>query len=379
MLLLIGAGLMIRSLVRITQAEPGFDVRGISAFRLSLPQPSYSPDDRVRLAGQLLERLAAAPDVEEVSVMVGPPLSTVAMFGGFTRMDRPAPEPGEVPIANYRAPGVGALEMLGIPLLSGRTFQESDRHDARPVVLINQRAAERYFAGQDPVGRRIFVQVSTGYQEEAARTIVGVVGDIRGTRRTQESEPEMYVPYAQAGAGFPHVLMHGRDPTAMLKAARRALHSVDPELPLIQPGTLDTLVDQQLEQPRFYVFLLGLFSFFAVVLAAVGIYGVVAYAVSQRTREIGVRVALGARVPQVVRLVLWQGLRPALWGVAIGIMAQLWGGSLLRGILYQVAPQDPGTLIAVPVLLLWIVVLACAIPAARASRISPATALRSCG
>jgi putative ABC transport system permease protein len=171
--------------------------------------------------------------------------------------------------------------------------------------------------------------------------------------------------------------MRGADPVTLLEAARSVLRSLDPELPIIQPGTLAELVDRQLAQPRFYLLLLAIFAALAVVLAAVGMYGVVAYAVSQRTREIGVRMALGARVPQVVRLVLWQGIRPAVWGIGLGIVGALAAGGLMRGLLYGVAPKDPITLAVVPPLLLGIVVLACAIPARRAVRIPPATALRN--
>lgn len=173
------------------------------------------------------------------------------------------------------------------------------------------------------------------------------------------------------------MLLRGRDPAALLEAARRELHALDLELPVIQPGTLTQLVDQQLAQPRFYLVLLGLLAALAVVLAAVGMYGVVAYVVSQRTKEIGVRMALGARAPQVVQLVLWQGVRPAILGIVLGVLGALWTGSLMRGLLYEVAPQDPLTLFVVSLLLLGVVVAACAIPARRATRVAPATALRS--
>ncbi len=376
-LLLVGAGLMIRSLARTTEIEPGFDARDIAIFRLSLPRTRYSPDERVRFMDRLSERLGAVPGVDDVAVMVGPPLSSVSIFGGFTRTDLPAPDPGEGPIANYRALGPGAIEMLAIPILQGRAFQRSDTYESEQVVIITQQAAERYFVGDDPVGRQIHVQVSTGYDEAGPRTIVGVAGDIRGTRLTQAPAAETFIPYAQAGAGFPHVLMRGDDSAALLEAARRELRSLDPELPLMRPGTLAELVDLQLAQPRFYLLLLAIFASLAVVLAGVGMYGVVAYAVSQRTREIGVRMALGARVPQVVQLVLWQGIRPAMWGIGLGVVAAFWAGGLMRGLLYEVAPQDPLTLVMVPPLLLGIVVVACAIPARRAARIPPATALRN--
>lgn len=376
-ILLVGAGLMVRSLARMSEVRPGFDASGITLFRLSLPSARYSPDQRVAFIDRLSERLTAVPGVEGVAVMVAPPLSGVTIFGGFTRTDRPEPEPADEPSAMWRAAGAGALDMLGIPIVAGRSFRTTDRRESEPVAIVTRRLAREYFGDVDPIGRQIDVQVSTGYPDDLPRTVVGVMGDIRGLRLTRAPVAELVIPYAQAAAGFPHVLLRGRDPAALLDAARRELRALDPELPLMQPGTMDQLIEEQLAQPRFYLLLLSLFAALAVVLAAVGMYGVVAYAVSQRTREIGVRMALGARVSQVVKLVLWQGLRPALFGIALGVLAAWWGGSLMRGLLYEVAPQDPITLLAVPVLLLAVVILACAIPARRASRIPPAIALRS--
>jgi predicted permease len=376
-LLLVGAGLLVRSLIRTTGVEPGYDTENIATFRLSLPRARYEPPVRVQFMDQLQERLAALPGVESAAVFVGPPLSFVSVFGGFTRTDLPEPEPGEGPSANYRAVGVGALETLGIPIESGRAFRTSDRYDSEHVVIISRAAADQYFAGEDPVGRQINVNVSTGFEEVGPRTIVGVSGDFRAARLTRAPGPEMLVPYAQAGSGFPHVLLRGANTNAMLEAARTELRGLDAELPMMQPATVAELVDRQLAQPRFYLLLLSILAGLAVVLAAVGMYGVVAYAVSQRTKEIGVRMALGARSPEVVGLVLRQGLRPAVIGVVIGVTGALWAGRLMRGLLYEVAPQDPVTLLVVPALLLVVVVAACAIPARRATRVSPSTALRS--
>jgi len=376
-MLLTGAGLLVRSLARTIDVEPGYDVRDVAVFRLSLPRARYEPEARVQFIDRLLERLRGLPGVDEAAVFVGPPLSSVSVWGGFTRSDLPRPEPGEGPLANYRAVGPGALELLHIPVLAGRTFRESDRRDAEPVVVITRETAERYFPGEDPVGRRVYLQVSTGFDEEGARTIVGVVENFRGSRLTEPPDAETIVPFAQAGAGFPHILLRGANPGALLDAARTELQSLDPELPFIQPGTMQDLLDAQLARPRFYVLLLSILAGLAVTLAAVGMYGVVAYAVSRRTKEIGVRMALGAQSPQVVALVLSQGIRPAIVGVVLGVLGALAAGGVMRGLLYEVAPQDPVTLIAVPLVLLGVVVAACALPARRATKVSPVTALRS--
>lgn len=375
-LLLVGAGLMVRSLVRTTEVDPGFEVGDIAVFRLSLPRVRYDPAARVQFLDRLRERLEAAPEIGSAAVFLGPPLSSVSVFGGFSRPDLPPPDPGEGPSANYRAVGPGALEMLRVPVIAGRSFRETDRRDAEPVVLITQLVADRQFPGEDPIGRTIQIQVTTGFPEEGPRTIVGVIGDFRGSNLRQPPVNETLIPFAQAGAGFPHVLLDSPNPTLALEAAREVLRSLDPELPMMQPGTMAELADRQLAQPRFYLLLLAILATLAVVLAAVGMYGVVAYAVSQRTKEIGVRMALGACTSEVVRLVLRQGMRPAVIGVTLGVLGAVWLGNVMRGLLYGVAPRDPLTLIAVPLFLMVVVALACAIPARRATRVSPSTALR---
>jgi putative ABC transport system permease protein len=378
-MLLLAAGLMVRSLVRMSQVDAGFETSGITQFRLSLPSARYAdPSAKVLLMDRLRQRLIAIPGVEEVGVMVALPLSTVSIEGTFTRPDRPEPAPGDEPAAMYRIVDDRALGMLGVPIVAGRGFLTGDRHGAPPVALISERLAVQYFPGEDPIGREMQFRISAGFSEDEPRRIVGVFGDIRATRLTEAPRAEMLIPYAQSGAGFPHVLMRSRlDAASTIDAARRAVQALDPQLPLATPGLMDDLVTEQLAQPRFYLLILALFAMLAIVLAAVGIYGVVAYAVSQRTREIGVRMALGARVDQVVGLVLWQGLRPAALGVLLGTAGALAAGQVMRGLLYEVAPQDPVTFVAVLVFLVATVLVACTVPARRASRIPPATALHS--
>jgi predicted permease len=386
-MLLLGAGLLLRSFARMLDVRPGFNAADVTQFRLSLgfsfggaqiTDMRYpEPGDRVRVMEELRTRLLAVPGIEDVAVMVAPPLSGTAMFGNFARTDRPPPASGDEPGIHYRIADENAFRLLGIPVIAGRAFLASDRRGAPPVAMISAAAAAQYFPGEDAVGRVIDVMISAGYDEDAPRTIVGVFGDIRGSRITQAPEPELMIPYAQSGAGFPNVLMRGRmPPPEMLAAARAVLQAVDPELPMARPGIMDEFLARQLAQPRFYLLLLGLFATLAVVLAAVGLYGVVAYAVAQRTREIGLRMALGARVAQVVNLVLWQGMRPALLGLTLGLLGAIAAARVIRGLLFEVAPRDPVTFAAVPIVLIIVVLIASAAPAARASRIPPATALR---
>jgi putative ABC transport system permease protein len=378
-MLLLAAGLMVRSLFRMNRIDAGFDPEGVALFRLSLPRAQYAgPDQVVQFMDRVREAVAAIPGVDEAAIMVGPPLSNTNMFGNFTRIDRPEPEPGDEPSIDYRIVDDAAMQLLRIPMVAGRTFTASDRHGSQPVAIISREAARRYFPDEDPIGHQIQMSISAGYAEDQPRTIVGVFADPHSGALTAAVSPALYIPYAQSGASFPYVLMGGRgDAGPLIASARRVIQSLDPELPLTQPGSMQEFVTLQLAQPRFYLLLLGLFAFLAVVLAAVGMYGVVAYAVAQRTREIGVRMALGARVQEVIRLILWQGLRPAIGGIVLGTLASLAAGQLMRSLLFGVTPTDPLTFASVPLLLVAVVIAACAIPARRASRIPPATALRS--
>ncbi len=377
-MLLLGAGLMVRSLARMQAVELGLETDDVAMFRISLPSARYpDADTRVRFVDGLTARLEAIPGVRAVIPVVGPPLGDVDLVSGFTRVDRPEPAAGEGPTARYRAVGAGAFQLLGVEVTRGREFRPSDRHDAPPVAMVNETAARRYWPGEDPIGKRMDLQISVGYPESQPRTIVGVVADFRDNVAGPPG-PEMYVPYDQAGASFPHMLLALDGPhSAALREARSAIAALDPQLPMIGATTLDEQVARELAAPRFYMLLLGLFALLAVALAAVGIYGVVAYAVVQRTGEIGMRMALGARVAQVIRLVVWEGALPALLGLGIGLLGALALGRVIAGILFQTAPTDPVTYMAAAGLLLLVVLAATALPAARAARIPPADALRS--
>jgi predicted permease len=331
----------------------------------------------VRFVESVQERLAAISGVESAGFILGLPMSGLNIFGGFTRLDQPPPEPGRSPSVSYRGIDSHYLATLGIPLLSGRNFEPSDRVGAQPVVIVDDLLAQRYFPGEDPIGKQIDVQVSTGYPDTLPRTIVGVVGSVRARSLTEAPEPALYVPDRQTGSGFGHFVFRStRGTDEVLRAAREVLSTVDAQVPMIRPGSMDDLLAADRARHTFYLMLLGMFALLAVTLAAVGMYGVVAFAVAQRTREIGVRMALGARAREVISLVVWQGLRPALYGAAIGMAGALAAGRLIAGLLYQVAPRDPLTLLGVTGVLLGVVVIACSVPARRATRIPPAIALR---
>ena len=318
------------------------------------------------------QRLSALPGVEVVGRASIVPAAGGESVQTFRRQELPPPPPGQDPFAVHRIVDHEYLRALRIPVLRGRGIVSFDREGSQRVVVISRAAAERYWPGEDPLGREITIG-----HEPAPRTVVGITGDVRSTTLTQEPQPEIYLPHAQTDRRVMAFLVRSQQPGAqVLAGAREIVHAVDSKLPLIQPRTMDDIERAALARPRFYLLLVALFAVLAVVLAAVGVYGVVAYVVAQRTREIGVRMAPGARAPQVIRLVVWQGARPALLGSLLGLAGALAGGHLVAGLLYGIAPRDPLTLAFVVPLLMVVVLAACLVPALRASRIQPVEALR---
>jgi putative ABC transport system permease protein len=371
LVLLLGAGLLLRSLQSMQHTELGFDARNLTIFTLSLPPARY-PADRVADTHERLDaELRALPGVTSVARISGLPLGPSENVASFTRPDQPPPPPGQGPGALYRIVDPEYFDTMGIPMLAGRAFLPSDRAGAPLVVIVSRLMADTFWPGEDPIGRPIEIRGGD------AAIIVGVVANVRSQTLTTVAQPEMYVPHAQTGArSLMYVVQSPLSSAQMLGAARDVVGRIDTRLPLIGPGSMADIVDEQMARPRFYLILVGLFAGLAVVLAGVGLYGVVAYVVSQRTREIGVRMALGARRGAVVRLMLWQGLRPAALGMAVGIAAALALSRAIQGLLYQVRPHDPLTFAGVSLGLIAVVLIACAIPARRASSVAPAEALR---
>jgi putative ABC transport system permease protein len=369
LVLLLGAGLLLRSLSALQDTDMGFDASDVTVFLVSLPPARYPAAQVVPTHDRLDEQLAAMPGVTQVARISGLPLGVSENVLSFTRPDRPPPAPGQVPSALYRVVDPDYFATLKIPVRAGRVFEPGDREGAQRVVVISQRMADMFWPGENPVGRPI--------QLGGAALVVGVVANVRSQSLATQSQPEMYVPHAQTTLrSVMYVVRSSLDSAQVLGGARQIVQQLDPRLPLIFPSSMQALVDEQLARPRFYLILLGLFAALAVILAAVGIYGVVAYVVSQRTREIGVRMALGARQDQVIALMLWQGLRPAIAGMAIGLLIAFAAGRVIQGLLYEVQPHDPVTFAGVSIGLLVVVLVACAIPARRASAVAPAEALR---
>ena len=371
LVLLLGAGLLIRSFAALQDTELGFDPDNVTVFTLSLPAARYPAPQVVATHDRFDEQFGLLPGVSAVARISGLPLGPSENVLNFTRPDQPPPAPGRGPVALYRVVDSEYFQTLRIPLLAGRVFEPADRDGAPRAVVVSRRMADVFWPGEDPVGRPI--QISG---QEAA-TVVGVVANVRSQAVSRQTDPEMYIPHAQTNLRtVTYVLRSTVDTAHVQAAAREVVRRTDARLPLIAPGAMSALVDEQLARPRFYLLLLSLFAVLALVLAAVGVYGVVAYVVTQRTREIGLRMALGARPLEVVMLMLWQGLRPAALGMALGLAVAAAAGQIMQGLLYEVQPHDPATLLGVSLMLLVVVVIACGMPARRASAVAPAEALR---
>ncbi len=378
LVLLVGAGLLLRSFAKLTSVDPGYRTDHLVQFALNLPAARSEPERATPFWDELEARLAALPGVSGAAVTVGLPLSRTTIFSSFKRLDAPPPKPGEEPVALLQFISPDYLRTLQIQLLRGRGVEARDRQNAVPVALVNRAAAAKFWPGEDPLGKQIDVGVSMGYPDTLPRTIVGLVGDTRPISVDRPPEPEIYVPIAQAGPGFGQIVLRTAErPATTLAAARAEVRRLEPGAPLRDPGTMDELLSRDLARPRFMLLLVGMFAVLAATLAAIGIYGVVAYLVSGRTREIGVRMALGATTGGIMALIMRQGLAPALLGVAIGVGGSLLTAGLLRTQLYGIPPGDPLTLAAAGVLLVGVAAFACALPARRAARIPPASALRS--
>ena len=375
-LLLIGAGLMIRSFVELQQVDTGFSKDEAAIFTVALRGERYEDVPvRAQFVAELKQRMELATG-GRVGLVYPVPLGTSVIASSFERTDLPEPEPGQGPSSLQRIADRGFFELYDVVVLKGRLFEDTDRADAPRVVVISQEFAKQFYPGEDPIGKQIEVGVSWGLDEDSPRTIVGVVEDIRSLSLTEAPQPEMYIPFSQSIPGGITLVIRSGDPAAALQSARAELGAMDAALPVIRPGLMSQLLHSHTARPTFYLMLLGLFALLAVVLAAVGIYGVVAYLVAQRTREIGVRMALGAQPRQVVELVVAQGMKPALLGVTAGVLGAVASGRIIASMLYETAPQDPATYVGVVVLLTAVVAAACAVPAWRATRIAPSTALR---
>jgi putative ABC transport system permease protein len=376
LVLLVGAGLLIQSFSRLQAVDPGFRPEGVLTARVALPPAEYAePARQIAFHQHLLERLQGLPGVESAATIFPLPLGESNMVLAFTVEGRPAPPPNEVPNTNVRGVSPDYFRVLGIALRQGRVFTHQDVQGSLPVVVVNETMAKKIWPGESPLGKRI--TFGDPAQPGDWLTVVGVVADVRHQALNEEPGSEAYWPqYQQPFADASLVLRTSRDPASLADGVRQAVRSLDPNLPVDQIRTMEDRVAQSLAQSRFKMVLLTLFAGLALVLAAVGLYGVVSYSVAQRTHEIGIRMALGAERRNVLRLVVRQGMVVVLIGVAVGLAGAWYASRFLAGQVYGVSAKDPVTFLAVPLVLLAVALLANYLPARRATQVDPLVALR---
>jgi len=377
MVLLVAGGLLIRSFALVTSVNPGFDPNNVTEGEVSLPQFQYStPQQWTAFSTELLARLHAQPGFEDSALAAPLPMDRQgqATFA-FSIVGNPPLPPGKSTTADYATVSPGYFHVMRIPLLRGRFFSEQDSPSNPRVAIVSETLARRYFPNQDPIGR----QMRFGFPPNGnvSREIVGVVGDVRDVALSQKPGPMMYVPFAQAPLYGGEVVVRSSLSVSNVAASiRQAVHSIDKELPVTDVGSLPDMLGQSISRERFRTFLLGSFSAIALVLAAVGIFGVMSYSASQRTHEIGIRMALGAQRRDVLHLILGQGAKLALMGLAIGVVLAFLLTRLIASLLYSVSATDPLTFGAVAIVLFGVAMTACYIPARRAMRVDPMVALR---
>ncbi len=376
--LLVGAALLLRSFNRLQQVDPGFTGDRVLTARVTLPRVRYAdPETRRALADQLVGRVAGQPGVRAVSLVSDAPLGDSPPYLSFEIQGTEAAAAGSVQDAAVFTASAGYFETLRIPLVEGRFYDATDRAQTPPVVVVSQSLARRYWGRGRALGARVTLD-DPGDPEARWMTVVGVAGDVLHDRLNEASYPQMYIPFAQAPTrSMVLVVRSDGDPGALVPGLRGALAEVDAELPLADVATLDERKAVSLARPRVNAEILGGFALAALVLAAVGIYGVVAYGVVQRTRELGIRMALGAGAGTLLGMVIRQGMRPVVLGIALGAAAALAGSRVLRSLLFGVGATDPVTFIAVTIFLAAVALAAIYLPARRAARSDPMVALRN--
>jgi len=371
--LLIGAGLMVNSFVRLLRVDPGFSPASVTAFTISLPRSKYAEkNQQVAFFQALAERIAALPGVRAVGTINNLP-TRQSMTSPVEIEGKPAINSDQPKHVQYAKVQGDYFRAMSIPLLRGRLFTERDNGQAPPVMIINQALARQYFSGEDPIGKKM----KTMFQGRGMREIIGVVGDVHHSGPLKDAPPQVYEPYPDNPTSSVSVIVLAETPRPTLVAAvRSAVQAVDKDQPIDRIAPMSELLADSIAQPRFYTLLLTIFAAMASALAAVGIYGVMSYAVTQRTHEIGIRMALGARAADVLRLVVRNGMLLALTGVAIGLVGAFALTRLMTSLLFGVTPTDATTFVAVSVLLIVVALLACYIPARRATKVDPLVALR---
>jgi putative ABC transport system permease protein len=375
LVLLAGAGLLVRSFTTLLAVERGYRADGVATTTVQAWQ--YPPARRVAFAEAVIARMRALPGVVAAGATSSLPLAADigATEARVVAEGRPTPRKGEEPRAHASVVTPGYFAALGVPLRRGRLIATTDDSASVPVVLVSETLARRQWPGEDPVGRRMTVVFARS--GAVVREVVGVVGDVRHAGLDESPRPAIYIPHAQARTGaLVFAARTGGDAAALVPALQRAIWAIDPGLSVSEAATMETLLDDSLRPRRFTLVLLLVFSATALALAALGVYGLMSQHASERTREVGIRVALGARVRDVLALVLREGLALAAAGVVLGLACAAALTRVLRGMLFGIGPLDLVTFGAVSALVLLCAAAASLVPALRSSRVDPAVALR---
>ena len=379
LVLLICAGLLIQSFSKLSHVQPGLRTEHLLTAQIQLPETAYPKNENIiAFFDQFLPRIRALPGVESASTIVPLPLSGSNMVTTFDKEEAPLPD-GQRPGAPTRLTGVDYFKTMGIPLREGRVFDANDRYDSAPVVIVNQRFADKFFPGQNVIGKRIKPGVVADDTGEKMREIVGVVGNVKHLSLKLEDSPEMYVPQAQIPFNIMSLVVRTTvsDPAALTTAVRKELSAMDGSVPLRSVHVFDDYISRSLARPRFNALLLSIFAGTALLLTAIGIYGVMAYSVAQRTSEIGIRIALGAGKGSIFRLVVGQAMTLVGISLVVGLAGAFAATRLLSSLLFGVGASDPFTFIAIVLLVSVVAFIAAWLPARRATRVDPIIALRA--
>jgi putative ABC transport system permease protein len=375
--LLAGAGLLFRSFLQLQSVNAGFNPQQVLTVRLTPSGPNYSRDSvYMSFYSQVMQRISELPGVQAVGAINTLPLAKGPTAG--IRIEGAPPETRDKwPSTNYRSVSSDYFHAMNIPVVQGRTFTERDAEGAPLVMIINQAMARRDFPNINPIGKRINLGGNNPQGQPVWWEIVGVAANVRSLELREEATPEFYLSALQdTFAGMSIVVRTAAEPASLGPAVRRIVAEVDKSAPVSEVRTMEHIVDESVTQPRFNLFLLGLFGGIALLLSAAGIYGVTAYSVTQRTHEFGIRIALGAQVGDVLKMVLGQGMLLIVIGIAVGLLASFALTRLMKSLLFEVSVTDPLTFAAITLLLSLVALVACYIPARRATKVDPLVALR---
>jgi putative ABC transport system permease protein len=378
LVLLASAGLLVESFLRLQKVPAGFDPTNVMTARIALPEASYpKPQDSTEFCKKLLERVSVLPGVRSAAAAWWIPLSGSEISFTFDVQERPLPE-GQQPVAEVNVVTPEFFQTVRAPITLGRAFTERDDRNAPPVAIVTESFAKQYFPGENPIGKRITPNGSIDPGKPPVREIVGVVGDIHLISLRETPKPQIYIPHQQFGIATMSIFVRTQmNPESITFDLRRAVADIDKDVPVYRTRTLGDYMSGSIAQPRLNAMLVGLFAVIALLLAAAGIFGVMSYSVTQRTQEIGIRMALGAQRYDVLRLIIVQGMRSVGIGLVLGIIGVLVSSRLLQSFLFGIGATDLRTMLAVTLILTAVALIACLVPARRATLVDPIKALRA--